>query len=68
MHEYLRKQGIKNPDGEWFVCAKSEVESAIKAVRDGKSYELSRDRWGAWQSSGLHPYEKSVIFWHNRMI
>src|SRR5690606_7290831 len=34
----------KNPDGEWFVCTKREVESAIKAVRDGKSYELSRDK------------------------
>ena len=44
VHEYLRKKGIKNPDGEWFVCTKSEVESAIKAVRDGKSYELSRDK------------------------
>jgi hypothetical protein len=44
VHEYLRKKGIKNPDGEWFVCTKSQVESAIKAVRDGKSYELSRDK------------------------
>lgn len=44
VHEYLRKKGIKNPDGEWFVCTKREVESAIKAVRDGKSYELSRDK------------------------
>ena len=44
VHEYLRKKGIKNPDGEWFVCTKREVESAIKAVRDGKRYELSRDK------------------------
>jgi hypothetical protein len=44
VHEYLRKKGIKNPDGEWFVCTKRQVESAIKAVRDGKSYELSRDK------------------------
>jgi hypothetical protein len=44
VHEYLRKNGVKNPDGEWFVCTKSEVESAIKAVRNGKSYELSRDK------------------------
>lgn len=44
VHEYLRKKGIKNPDGEWFVCNKREVESAIKAIRDGKSYELSRDK------------------------
>ncbi|MCB1116548.1 MAG: GIY-YIG nuclease family protein, partial [Chlamydiia bacterium] len=44
VHEYLRKKGVKNPVGEWFVCNKREVESAIKAVRDGKSYELSRDK------------------------
>lgn len=44
VHEYLRKKGIKNPDGEWFVCNKEEVVSAINAVRDGKSYELSRDK------------------------
>jgi hypothetical protein len=44
VHEYLRKKGIKNPDGEWFVCSKQEVESAIHAVKEGKTYELSRNK------------------------
>lgn len=65
VHEYLRKKGIKNPDGEWFVCTKSEVESAIKAVRDGKSYELSRDKDFAMRPEQVRAVEMTAQYFKN---
>lgn len=65
VHEYLRKKGIKNPDGEWFVCTKREVESAIKAVRDGKSYELSRDKDFAMRPEQVRAVEMTAQYFKN---
>lgn len=42
IHRYLRSQGIRNPDGEWFACSVEEVKAAIRAVRTGKNGTLSR--------------------------
>src|SRR5690554_4248589 len=65
VHEYLRKKGIKNPDGEWFVCTKREVESAIKAVRDGKSYELSRDKDFAMRPEQAEAVNKTARYFES---
>ena len=35
VHRYLRTQGIRNPDGEWFKCSKREVKAAILAIKNG---------------------------------
>ncbi len=35
VHRYLRAQGIRNPDGEWFKCSKREVKAAILAIKNG---------------------------------
>lgn len=35
VHQYLRAQGFKNPNGEWFECTKDDVEAAILAVKTG---------------------------------
>ena len=35
VHQYLRKQGFKNPDGEWFQCTAKDVKSAILAIKNG---------------------------------
>lgn len=34
VHRKLRQMGIKNPEGEWFVCSLSDLKAAIIAVRD----------------------------------
>lgn len=44
VHRYLKEKGIKNTDGEWFECGIEEVESAIIAIKEGKTFELSRDK------------------------
>ena len=42
VHNYLRKQGFKNPDGEWFVCKVNDVRAAILAVKRGEKNEDNR--------------------------
>ena len=42
VHRYLRKQGVANPDGEWFKCPVSKVQAAILAVRAGESTDENR--------------------------
>ena len=42
VHKYLKKKGIKNPDGEWFKCTLSEVKGAVVAVSKGIKNEENR--------------------------
>jgi hypothetical protein len=35
VHRYLRKQGFKNPDGEWFQCTAKDVKAAMVAIKNG---------------------------------
>jgi hypothetical protein len=35
VHHYLRKQGFKNPEGEWFQCTAKDVKAAILAIKNG---------------------------------
>lgn len=36
VHRYLRRKGIKNPEGEWFKCKVADVKSAIVAIKTGE--------------------------------
>jgi hypothetical protein len=56
VHRYLRAANIKNAAGEWFVCGLREVRAAINAVRNGKSYELTRD-----QSFKMRPEQEAAV-------
>ena len=42
VHRYLRKQGIANPEGEWFRCTKREVKAAIVSIRERRENEEQR--------------------------
>ncbi len=34
VHNYLRKAGFANPDGEWFACRVQDVKAAILAIKN----------------------------------
>lgn len=36
VHKHLRRQGIANPEGEWFRCSLTEVKAAVLAIRNGQ--------------------------------
>lgn len=42
VHPYLRKLGIKNPEGEWFVCTINQLKSAIIAIKSGEKNDDNR--------------------------
>ncbi|HNE05895.1 MAG TPA: GIY-YIG nuclease family protein, partial [Anaerolineales bacterium] len=42
VHRYLRRSGVKNPNGEWFACSVKEVQAAYIAVKTGELNEENR--------------------------
>ncbi len=42
IHRTLRRNGVKNPDGEWFRCSVAQLKAAIIAVRTGHVNEENR--------------------------
>jgi hypothetical protein len=42
VHRWLRQQGVRNPDGEWFDCSVNMVKAAVIAVRTGQMNGESR--------------------------
>jgi hypothetical protein len=35
VHRYLRRKGIKNPNGEWFLCSIEQLQAAILSIKTG---------------------------------
>lgn len=42
VHNFLRKKGIKNPEGEWFVCSLNDLRGAIHKIKTGEHTEENR--------------------------
>jgi hypothetical protein len=56
IHRYLDSAKVKHAAGEWYTCKVSDVKAAINAVRDRKSYELTRD-----QSFKMRPEQQEAV-------
>ncbi len=42
VHRLLRKDGVLNPEGEWFKCDIDKVKAAILALKEGKGHIIDR--------------------------
>ena len=42
VHRFLRKKGLRNPEGEWFACGVDDVKAAIVAIKTGVKNEENR--------------------------
>lgn len=42
VHRFMRRQGFKNPEGEWFKCCVDDVKAAILAIKNGEENVESR--------------------------
>ena len=42
IHRILRKEGINNPEGEWFACSLNELRHAIHEIKTGERTEQNR--------------------------
>ncbi len=56
VHRYLRKKGIKNPDGEWFQCTVEELKATVLAVKSGIKNEDNRTL-----SFGMRPEQAEAV-------
>ena len=43
VHRWLRDQGVRNPEGEWFACPVKQVKAAVIALRTGQLNEENRN-------------------------
>jgi len=56
VHRILRKKGFQNPEGEWFLCSKRDIESAILSIKEGIDNEESRTL-----SFGMRPEQEEAV-------
>ncbi len=62
VHRYLRSQGIRNPDGEWFSCGVKEVKVAIRAIKTGHESALSRTLDFQMRPEQADAVDKTIIY------
>ena len=56
VHRYLRKQGIANPEGEWFRCSKREVKAAIISIRERRENDEQRT-----ETFSMRPEQQAAV-------
>jgi len=56
VHRYLRQQGVRNPDGEWFKCSVKDVKAAVLALKSG---DLNED--GRTLDFKLRPEQQAAV-------
>ncbi|MFH1994362.1 MAG: GIY-YIG nuclease family protein, partial [Nitrospinota bacterium] len=62
VHQYLRRKGITNPDGEWFKCVIKELKSALLAVRSGTENEDNRSLDFAMRPEQEEAVNKTIAY------
>lgn len=56
VHRYLRRKGIKNPNGEWFSCSIEQLQAAILSIKTGIANEEDRT-----QSHKMRPEQEEAV-------
>lgn len=56
VHDYLRKKGFNNPNGEWFECNVNDVKAALIAIKNGVENIENRT-----QNFKMRPEQKAAI-------
>jgi hypothetical protein len=65
VHRYLRSIGVKNPDGEWFVCSVKDVKAAYLAVKTGEVNEENRTLDFKMRPEQAEAVEKTAAYFIN---
>ena len=62
VHRYLRRVGVRNPEGEWFKCTVEKVRSAINGVRSGQLTYENRSRGFSMRPEQQEAVEKTADY------
>ncbi|MCL8009268.1 GIY-YIG nuclease family protein [Gelidibacter japonicus] len=65
VHNYLRKRGFKNPDGEWFECTEAHVKVALIALKSGEKNEENRTLNFAMRPEHKKAVEETAHYFNN---
>lgn len=65
VHRYLRRSGVKNPDGEWFACSVKEVQAAYIAVKTGDLNEENRALDFVMRPEQIRAVEKTAEYFND---
>ena len=56
VHKYLRRKGIKNPNGEWFSCSIEKLQAALLSIKTGIDNEDDRT-----QNYKMRPEQEEAV-------
>ncbi len=56
LHRILRRKGVRNPEGEWFVCTVNDLRHAIHEIKTGERTEDNRIL-----SFGMRPEQAAAV-------
>ncbi len=56
VHRYLRRKGIKNPNGEWFSCSIEKLQAALLSIKTGIDNEDDRT-----QNYKMRPEQEEAV-------
>jgi len=62
VHFYLRKQGIQNPEGEWFRCTIKDIKAAVWAIKSGEQNEENRTLTFAMRPEQENAVNKTITY------
>lgn len=62
IHHALRARGVRNPEGEWFVCDVKTVRAAVLAVKSGEENEENRTLNFAMRPEQAAAVEKTAAY------
>jgi len=65
VHDYLRKKGFDNPDGEWFRCSVDDVKAAIIAIQKGISNAENRTQHFSMRPEQEEAVKKTIDYYRN---
>ncbi|MFR9591807.1 MAG: GIY-YIG nuclease family protein [Rikenellaceae bacterium] len=68
VHRLFRKQGIENPNGEWFRCSVRQVRSAIQSIRNRTEMEERRSESFAMRPEQSEAVAKTVNYFRENGI
>lgn len=62
VHRLLRKNKIKNPEGEWFKCSLKEIQSALIEIKSGIKNEDNRTLDFAMRPEQVEAVDKTIQY------
>lgn len=62
MHRYLRKKGVKNPEGEWFKCSVKDIKAALLEIKSGVKNEDNRTLDFAMRPEQQEAVDKTITY------